>query len=98
MTFYSVMAYDIVDRKKFDEAMKNGSVAKARVEDLGAKRLASGAATPAIGDWRPGRLNIVEWPSKEAFEEFHRNTHPEEFGLRVLGVVTVEQDTAVPAR
>jgi uncharacterized protein (DUF1330 family) len=98
MTFYSVMAYDIVDRKKFDEAMKNGSVAKARVEDLGANRIASGAATPAIGAWSPGRLNIIEWPSREAFEEFHENMHPEEFGLEVQGVVTVEQDTAVPAR
>ena len=102
MTFYSVMAYDIVDRAKFEEAMKGGSVAKAMVEELGARRLASGGVTPAKGQWDPHRLNIIEWPDKTAFEkhlaDLDANRMLDRFGLRLDGIVTVEADQAKPAK
>jgi uncharacterized protein (DUF1330 family) len=63
MPSYVIVDIDVTDPARFEEYKKLGPPS---LEPYGGKyRVRGGAATSIEGEWQPGRLVVIEFPSEE---------------------------------
>ena len=68
MPAYFVVEIDVQDAAAFEEYRKQVPATIAR---YGGRYLVRGGATETLeGDWRPGRIGILEFPSREQAKAF----------------------------
>ena len=69
MPAYIIVEIDIVDPVGYEEYKK---LAKATVDKYGGKYIVRGGETEVLeGDWKPKRIVVLEFPSREQAKKFY---------------------------
>lgn len=73
MSVYVISDIKVHDLQKYEEYVQN---VRPIVESYGGRyHIRGGEATVKVGDWKPNRLVVIEFPSNEQLEKFR--TSPE---------------------